>query len=466
MFEDLLLRNKEILDIEPPHISSDWTDALKFEFDDIANHLFQSLNAGETLGLGLKAEDSLFIRFNHHLIRQNTQVEQIKINLNFHMNQKNIHSSLMIQGNYDIDYPIVLSHLEELRKKIIELPDNPFYHPLENHGQTFEFKAGKLPSKTEFLEEIQSLCLQLDLAGLYAGGPLIEASYNSLGQKHWFSTEQFFFDYSIYHGEKAVKDIYAGQFWHNEDFQNQIQQNASLLEKIKTKSRTLRPGKYRVYLAPLAVAEIVPMMGWDGIGYSSYRQGNSALKKLIDGELNFHRGVDFLENFQLGLCPRFNSLGEISPEYLDLVSEGKFKNALISTATAKEYGIQANGADSYEGPRTLEMKTGHLKHDDIFKTLDTGIYISNLHYVNWSDRSHARLTGMTRFACFWVENGEIIAPINDLRFDISLYDIWGQDLNHITDFSVIVPQTSTYESRAFGGMKLPGLMIDDFTFTL
>ena len=31
----------------------------------------------------------------------------------------------------------------------------------------------------------------------------------------------------------------------------------------------------------------------------------------------------------------------------------------------------------------------------------------NLHYLNWSDNIGGRITGMTRYACFWVENGEI-----------------------------------------------------------
>lgn len=466
MFEELNLRNKEIINPLVPSTSNEWVTTLKYEFEDIAHRLFQSLQPGESLGLGLRAEDSLLIRFNHHLVRQNTQIEQIKLNLNFHFNQRNIQSSLMIQGNYDFDLPMIEKHFTGLRKMIRELPENPFYHPLEKHGQTDDQKTGQMISQSQLIEDIQQSCGQLDLAGLFAGGPMIEANYNSLGQKHWFSTQQFFFDYSIYEKEKAVKGLYAGSSWNQQEFRLQINQNAMMLEKMKKTAKKLSPGKYRVYLAPLAVAELVPMLGWDGVGYSSYRQGNSALKKLIEGEKNFHPSLHLNENFQMGLCPRFNSLGEVSPEYLELVSEGKFKNALISTATAKEYGISANGADPHEGPRTLEMKTGSLSKNNILSELGTGIYISNLHYVNWSDRSHARLTGMTRFACFWVENGQIIAPIEDLRFDVSLYDIWGQDLQHLTDFSEVLPQVSTYESRWFGGMKLPGMIVDSFTFTL
>ena len=42
----------------------------------------------------------------------------------------------------------------------------------------------------------------------------------------------------------------------------------------------------------------------------------------------------------------------------------------------------------------------------VLRTLDTGLYIGNLWYLNFSDRSACRLTGMTRFASFWVEGGQ------------------------------------------------------------
>lgn len=114
----------------------------------------------------------------------------------------------------------------------------------------------------------------------------------------------------------------------------------------------------------------------------------------------------------------------------------------------------------------MEILPGTLRREDILKELGTGLYLSNLHYLNWSDRLNARITGMTRYACFWVENGEIVAPIEDLRFDESLYDCLGANLLNITDFEEVDPMVSTYESRAFGGKKVPGMLIKDFKFTL
>jgi predicted Zn-dependent protease len=126
----------------------------------------------------------------------------------------------------------------------------------------------------------------------------------------------------------------------------------------------------------------------------------------------------------------------------------------------------ANGAGRGEGLRSPVVSTGVLKESEVLPSLDRGLYLSNLHYLNWSDRNSGRITGMTRYACFWVENGKIVAPIKDLRFDDSLYAFLGENLLGLTDFQEFIPETGTYESRSLGGQLMPGLLVEDFTFTL
>jgi hypothetical protein len=66
-----------------------------------------------------------------------------------------------------------------------------------------------------------------------------------------------------------------------------------------------------------------------------------------------------------------------------------------------------------------------------------------------------------------VENGAIIAaPIRDLRFDESLYRIFGSELEALTATREIHIDTDTYHHRALGGSKAPGMLVRDFRFTL
>ena len=101
-----------------------------------------------------------------------------------------------------------------------------------------------------------------------------------------------------------------------------------------------------------------------------------------------------------------------------------------------------------------------------FEVLGTGLYVADVHYLNWSDVQEGRITGMTRFGCFWVENGQIVGPVKDMRFDESLYHFWGRGLEGFSNKSETFPKTSTYFQRDMGTIKTPGMLVNDFTFVL
>ena len=172
------------------------------------------------------------------------------------------------------------------------------------------------------------------------------------------------------------------------------------------------------------------------------------------------------EDFSSGTVPRFNASGEICDIQLPLIINGSLKNTLISTRTANEYKLSSNFASSGEYLRSPVMESGDIGESDILKELDTGVYLSNLHYLNWSDQLGGRVTGMTRYACFWVENGEIIAPIETMRFDDSFYRFFGEKLLDVEDKVTVVPEVSTYGQRSLGATTCPGILVDSFALTL
>ena len=53
-----------------------------------------------------------------------------------------------------------------------------------------------------------------------------------------------------------------------------------------------------------------------------------------------------------------------------------------------------------------------------------------------------------------------------MRFDESLYRALGANLEALTREAPVLPETGTYFCRNLGGMKSPGMLIDDFRFTL
>jgi predicted Zn-dependent protease len=92
--------------------------------------------------------------------------------------------------------------------------------------------------------------------------------------------------------------------------------------------------------------------------------------------------------------------------------------------------------------------------------------VNNLWYLNYSDRPACRITGMTRFATLWVENGKIVAPVNVMRFDESLYRMFGNHLAGLTTERDLILDSDTYERRSTRSGRLPGALVEEFTFTL
>lgn len=448
---------------------------LEKHFESLSEALFSNLQAGEELGLNLNAEDSTFIRFNRAQVRQNTQVEQKILTLQFQANQRKLNFETTLDGNLESDRALCLSLLARARQEAQVLPADPFIVAMENRGESRQLHTGKLLSMTEAITSITEASQGSDFVGFYASGPVVRANRNSKGQKHWFSTENFFIDYSLFttnvDGEnKAVKGLYAESAWDQSQFAKGLQDAQSQLALMKRKSHQLKPGSYRAFLAPGAISEICGVLSWNALSYSALKKGNCAFAKLYDNEKALSPLFNLAENFATGLSPQFNSYGEMAPQFLPLIENGKLKNMLVSSRAEKEYGAKANGSDfgswGYEYLRSPEILAGTLPIQEALKALDTGVYLSNLHYLNWSDVSHARFTGMTRYACFWVEKGEIVGPIQDMRFDDSLYQIFGQNLEALTAEQKIDPVVETYFSRGVGGKKIPGALLGQFAFTL
>ncbi len=92
--------------------------------------------------------------------------------------------------------------------------------------------------------------------------------------------------------------------------------------------------------------------------------------------------------------------------------------------------------------------------------------MGNLHYLNYSDRPAARITGMTRFATFWVEDGRIVAPVDVLRFDDTLFRMLGANLEALTAETELLLASDTYRERQLASMRLPGALLSELAFTL
>ncbi len=440
-------------------------------FSQLCEDFFSLLKEGEDATCNLQSEQQDYLRFNGSKVRQSTFVQQHDLQIQFQSRNRRLDVNAQLSGHRDEDLLLLKQLLARAREEVQVLPEDPYLVPMSNSGESHRDHVGRPPEARELVDYLAECTRDTEFTGLYATGPMVRGNRNSRGQKHWFSSDSFFLDYSLYtlnseRENKAVKACYSSNQWQQSEFLQDLNEAKLQLKMLQKKSKVLAPGIYRAFLTPSALDELVQMLSWGALSLGSYKRGQCALAKLYEGKEQLSSKVHLSENFDLGMGPQFTPLGELTPMQLPLIQGGKLTTLLSNLRSAKEYGTESNGADLGENPRSLELKPGTLTRAETLKKLETGVYLSNLHYANWSDLQNARITGMTRYACFWVDKGEIVAPIKDMRFDESLFRLLGAHLEELTAESRIIPSTGTYQIRQLGGKKLPGLLASEFRFTL
>ncbi|MDZ8024741.1 MAG: TldD/PmbA family protein [Nostoc sp. SerVER01] len=440
---------------------------LEVSFNQLIETLLIKKVEDEEFTVKLSSERSQFTRFNHAKVRQTGCVTDGWLELTLMKDRRSSFRLFPFTGNWERDWELGYTALQELRDELILLPIDPYLVLPSGNNTSREIHSGNLLPEEAVVATILELVSELDFTGIYAGGFVVKGYGDSSGQKHWFATDTFTLDYSLFiTSGQAVKGTFAGSDWDKAAYIAKINEAKKQLELLSRPAKELQRGQYKTYFAPAALADLLMMLSWGSVSEADIQQGNSSLAALRRQEKQLSPKFRLKENFQRGLVPRFNELGEIAALEFPVIEKGYLVNTLVNSRTAKEYGKIANGANASETLRSPEVSSGNLVFEQILPSLDTGLYVSNLHYLNWSDRQTGRITGMTRYACFWVENAEIIAPIENLRFDESLYRFWGENLIDLTTFQEFIPEVGTYESRQLGGSLVPGMLVQDFTYTL
>jgi predicted Zn-dependent protease len=441
-------------------------------FEVLTRAALGALQTHEHLFMSLYAESSQFLRINAGQVRQVGTVEDATLEFSFVVEaasgeRRRSSRSITLTGSEPEDFARIQNAIQALQSQTRDLPVDPFAELPSPSQPSRTERRGKLLNPSESIEAILTRVQCVDLAGIYASGPVVRAMANSAGLRHWFYSESFSLDYSLYTPEKgAVKGTYAGSEWDTAQFSKNIEHSKSQLSYLSLPRKKLARGEYRAYLAPAAVHDLVSILSWGGVGEAAIRQGDSPFRHLRSGEKSFSPKFSLYEDFETGATPRFNAEGELAPERLPIIERGKLINTLISTRTAKEYGIVANGAAEGEGQRTPSVSAGAQSEAQALSLLGTGLYLSNLHYLNWSDNQSGRITGMTRYACFWVENGKVVAPIENMRFDDSIFSLFGTALEELTAERAVIPATMTYIRREVGEMRVPGIWVSKMNFAL
>jgi len=433
---------------------------LRDRFFGAAGRLARGLRAGEILLCNLSAERSDFVRFNHARVRQAGSVEQAYLTLRLVRGRRQASATVMLDGDSHDDA------LRSLRDALDGLPEDPWLLINESPRSSESVRRGALAASRDVVDGVLEKSGNLDLVGIYAGGTIMRGFANSLGQRNWHEIDSFNFDFSLHgEGDRAVKSGYAGFEWDGRVFAQKILLAEEEMKVLKGTKKQIVPGEYRAYLAPRALGEVAGLLNWGGFSARAQKTRQSPLLRMQEGA-RLSPKVTLRENTAEGMAAAFQGDGFAKPGRVTLIEKGALKDPLVSPRSAKEYGLETNGAGGSEGASSLDLQEGSLDKANVLKELDAGLYLSNLWYLNFSDRPAGRITGMTRFATLWVEGGKIAAPVGPMRFDDSIYRLLGESLVDLTRERELLPDPSTYGERSTASERLPGILLKSLRFTM
>ena len=122
------------------------------------------------------------------------------------------------------------------------------------------------------------------------------------------------------------------------------------------------------------------------------------------------------------------------------------------------YWAQQKGVEPQPGVTQMVMEGGNSSVEEMIKNTEKGILVTRFYYIRMVDPQTFLLTGLTRDGTFYIENGKIMHPVKNLRFNESPVIM----LNNLEELGK-VERTVSVESNT--NYLLPPMKIRDFTFT-
>ncbi|MGE5154462.1 MAG: peptidase, partial [Bdellovibrio bacteriovorus] len=288
-------------------------------FFDLADRLSSGLTGEERLFCSVSAEASDFVRLNQNRIRQAGSVQSAALGLTLIQGARQTEGSLDLTGDPDQDLARARHLLVRLRERLPHLPEDPYLHVSEAPWSSDTRVGETPPDAREAIGALIDKAEGLDLVGIWASGAIAEGLASSIGHRHWHHSQSFNLDWSAHlSGDRAVKAGYAGLAWDPAVLPAKVEAMRQGLGVLARPARTLDPGRYRAFLAPAAVTDLMDMLAWGGFDLKGHRTRQTPLLKLVRGERLLDPRVSIREEHGRGLRPRFTPEGFEKPETVTL----------------------------------------------------------------------------------------------------------------------------------------------------
>ena len=230
------------------------------------------------------------------------------------------------------------------------------------------------------------------------------------------------------------------------------------------KPRAIEPGRYTVILEPRANARFLSLMmglfnartaeGPVGNYFSGKPAGATKVgEKLFADAITIKSdiGNDILRQTPIGT-------DGLAAKPVTWVDKGVLKNLFYDRTWAKR---QTKDASATSTNMSLVMEGTDTTMEQMIKSTKRGLIVTFFWYIRPVDQPTLLNTGMTRDGLFLIENGEIVGPVQNFRWNMS--PLVGY--NNVTAVGQGVPIHTGESYDGPGTALVPPVRIEDFYMT-
>ncbi|MCD4654308.1 TldD/PmbA family protein [bacterium] len=360
-------------------------------------------------------------------------------------------------------------------------PENPEHtspvEPVEiSDSHSFSQETADYP-QIEKINRIKKICEKTASEGLLSFGTLTTgwkyaAFGNSLGHRAWHpeSIADFSLTLRTENGEGSCRENRGFHDIEKIDF-NDLRERCSAWALWSTEAEYLKPGDYKVIITPTAALSYLMWAFW-AMGSRKVAEKRSALtshfslddplgKQLFSPEINVYSRTIHPECSCSPFGAAFDMDGQgmvsgmfgngLPVEDFPIIEKGVQKHLFSSL-----YWARKNGLTPRAFPSLIEFIGSEKSLKQLIEKTDHAILVNSFWYIRLVDINSLLLTGLTRDGVFLVENGKIIKPLKNLRFNESPL----VSLGKIVDIG-----KPELRNSWFNKILIPPMVINDFSFS-
>ncbi|HIK12849.1 MAG TPA: TldD/PmbA family protein [Oscillatoriaceae cyanobacterium M33_DOE_052] len=414
----------------------------------------------EGVFISISAGESALSRFSENQITQNISRNQCKISITSAFGKCEATSSTS-----ELDMDAILATIRRSEELARVAPEDPEWVPLVP-PQTYEARTPGFDEATASFSPLergkilQYVCQRSIKEGASGSGSLstktfLSAIGNSIGLRAAasYTEADFSFTARLDHGSSwcnhtaiAVGDLLV----------EEMTLETIAKARASRNPRSITVGSYPVVFTPAAFATLLQWVIWN-LDARTADEGRSFMSRTDHtgkpdgnriGEQLFSPLVQVQRHSAHPLLQLGTFFGDgLKNDYREIIKDGIPQSLSYSRYWAQAQGVEPRGAFY-----PIVMTGAAQSLEDIIASTEQGILVTRAWYVRYVNPRTLEVTGMTRDGTFWIENGAIAYPIQNLRFNQSLPQM-------LRDIDAIgIPQRC-------GNSVIPPVRVRQFNFT-